>query len=77
MSKSLAVPARAKADALFVSRRDAAATLGVNIQLIDRLIREERLPAARVGRRILISRTDLLRAIAESPVWPGARDGER
>jgi excisionase family DNA binding protein len=74
MSKPLAVPARAKLDALFLSRHDAATVLGVNIQLIDRLIREERLPAARVGRRILISRADLLRTVVENPVWPGARD---
>lgn len=64
-------------DALFLTRQEAAALLRLNIQLIDRMIDEERLPAFRpVGRRILIRREDLLRVVAENPVWEAAR-GER
>ncbi len=57
-------------DALFLTRREAAALLRINIQSIDVLIRTEKLPAYRpVGRRILIRRDELLRVVAESPVW--------
>lgn len=62
------------ADSPFLTRREAAALLRINIQLIDELIRRERLPAYRpVGRRILIRREDLLRVVAEAPVWGEAR----
>jgi excisionase family DNA binding protein len=73
-TKRFAVP---PADALFLTRREAAALLRVNIQLIDEMIRHEKLPAYRpVGRRILIRREELLRVVAESPVWEVPR-GER
>jgi excisionase family DNA binding protein len=71
--RSVAPPA----DALFLTRRMAAVLLCLHISLIDRMIKEERLPAYRIGRRILIRREDLLRVVAESPVWKEARDGER
>ena len=62
------------ADALFLTRREAAALLRINIQLIDEMIRREKLPAYRpVGRRILIRREDCLRVVAESPVWEATR----
>lgn len=58
------------ADALFLTRREAAALLRVNIQLIDEMIRSEKLPAYRpVGRRILIRREDLMQAVLANPVW--------
>jgi excisionase family DNA binding protein len=64
-------------EALFLTRREAAALLRINIQLIDEMIRHEKLPAYRpVGRRILIRREELLRVVEESPVWEVTR-GER
>ena len=72
--KRSAVP---PADAIFVTRAEAAALLRVNIQLVDEMIRREKLPAYRpVGRRILIRRDELLRAVSESPVWE-ASDEQR
>jgi len=69
-------PAKPSADALFLTRSEAAALLRINIQLIDEMIRREKLPAYRpVGRRILIRREDLLRVVAESPVWVGVASG--
>lgn len=57
-------------DALFLTRREAAALLRINIQLIDEMIRREKLPAYRpVGRRILIRREDLISAVLANPVW--------
>ena len=74
----MAAKANPPADALFLSRREAAALLGLNVQLIDDMIRRERLPAYRpAGRRILIRRDELLRAVADAPVWKGAARGER
>lgn len=62
-------------DSPFISRREAAALLRLNIQSIDKLIRCEKLPAYRpVGRRILLRKSDCLRVVLESPVW-GATDG--
>jgi excisionase family DNA binding protein len=63
------------ADALFLTRREAAALLRVHLGAIDEMIRREKLPAYRpVGRRILIRREELLRVVAESPVWEASRD---
>jgi excisionase family DNA binding protein len=63
-------------DTLFLTRREAAALLRINIQLIDEMIRREKLPAYRpMGRRILIRREDLLRVVLESPVWAGVASG--
>lgn len=63
------------ADAIFLTRREAAGLLRVNIQLIDEMIRREKLPAYRpVGRRILIRREDLISAVLANPVWE-ARSG--
>lgn len=61
-------------DALFLTRREAAALLRINIQLIDEMIRREKLPAYRpVGHRILLRREDCIRVVLESPVWEGAQ----
>lgn len=57
-------------DSPFITRREAAALLRLNIQSVDELIRREKLPAFRpVGRRILIRKSDLLRVVTDSPVW--------
>ena len=42
-----------------LSRRDAAKLLGVTDRHVDRLIRQEGLPAVRLGRRVLIPRDEL------------------
>ena len=64
-------------DALFLTRREAAALLRIHLGAIDEMIRREKLPAYRpVGRRILIRRDELLRVVSENPVWE-ARDGEQ
>jgi excisionase family DNA binding protein len=63
-------------DALFLTRREAAALLRINIQLVDEMIRREKLPAYRpVGRRILIRREDLMRVVLASPIWEGVKSG--
>jgi len=65
------------AEAVFLTRREAAALLRINIQLIDEMIRHEQLPAYRpVGRRILIRREDLLNVVLANPVWE-VRRGQR
>lgn len=65
------------ADAIFLSRREAAALLRVNIQLVDEMIRRDILPAYRpVGRRILIRREDLIKTVLANPIWE-ARDDQR
>jgi excisionase family DNA binding protein len=74
MKKPAKLSSLPPADALFLTRREAAALLRINVQLIDEMIRRERLPAYRpVGRRILIRREELLRVVSDSPVWEGAR----
>lgn len=63
-------PSARPTDSPFITRREAAALLRLNIQIIDELIRRERLPAYRpCGRRILLRREDCLRVVLESPVW--------
>jgi excisionase family DNA binding protein len=58
------------ADAIFLTRREAAALLRQNIQNVDALIRTEKLVAYRpVGRRILIRRDELLQLVTQCPVW--------
>ena len=49
--------------AQFISRREAAALLTVNVQSIDKLIRSGVLPAYQLGRRILIKKDQLLRMV--------------
>jgi excisionase family DNA binding protein len=70
----MSAKAKPSADSPFITRREAAALLRLNIQSIDELIRREKLPAFRpVGRRILLRREDCLRVVMESPVWETGR----
>ena len=49
------------ADALFISRHQAAALAGLNLQLIDAAIRGGHLPASKIGkRRIVIERAEFV-----------------
>jgi excisionase family DNA binding protein len=52
----------------FIGRLQAAALIGVNVQTIDLAIRQERLPAYRVGRRVLVSRTDVIKLVVGNPL---------
>lgn len=64
-------------DTPFLTRHEAAALLRQNIQVVDELIRREKLPAYRIdgSRRILIRRDELLNLVSESLIWKGARRG--
>lgn len=63
-------PAPVPPDAVFLTRREAAAILRQSVQNVDRAIQDEQLPAYRpVGRRVLIRRDDLLAFVAANPVW--------
>lgn len=46
-------------DALLLSVRDAAIAIGVGRESAYQLVREGRLRAVRIGRRILVPRTEL------------------
>lgn len=46
---------------IFVRRQDAAAALRVSLVTIDKLIRDGRIEAARVGRLVLVKRESLER----------------
>jgi excisionase family DNA binding protein len=48
---------------VYVSRVRAAEMLSVNVQTIDKLLREGRLPAFRVGRAVRIKLSDLNAAL--------------
>jgi excisionase family DNA binding protein len=52
---------------LFYGRQSAAQLLDVSPQLIDSKIRAGAISAHRLGRRVLISRDELLRFMAEQP----------
>ncbi len=54
-------PPAPTADALFISRHQAAALTGLNLQLIDAAIRTGQLPASKIGkRRIVIERAEFV-----------------
>ena len=57
---------------LTLSRREAAALMGVSLPVIDQLVHRESFPAFRVGSRVLISRDGLARWVLEQA---GARRG--
>lgn len=46
-------------EALLIGRHEAAAALGVSLRTLDYLIGRGELPARRVGRRVLIPRSEL------------------
>ena len=46
-------------EALLIGRHEAATVLGVSLRTLDYLIERGELPARRVGRRVLISRSEL------------------
>lgn len=46
-------------DALLVARREAAVVLGVCLRTVDYLIARGELPVRRVGRRVLVPRSEL------------------
>lgn len=48
-------------DKLMLSRRQAAESLGISIRSLDYLIQRTELRARRIGRRILIPRTEVER----------------
>lgn len=48
---------------LFVGRIRAAAIVDINPQTLDKLIRQGRLKAYRIGRRVILRRADLLRFV--------------
>jgi len=52
----------------YISRVDAAAFLCVNVQTIDKLIRDKAVRASRVGRRVIVRRDDLLRYVERNAV---------
>lgn len=69
-------PTLVSVEALFLTRHEAAALLGANVQLIDQMIGEKRLRAHQpTGRRIWIRRDELLKAAAGSLARKGAGDG--
>jgi excisionase family DNA binding protein len=47
----------------FISRVHAAKMLDCNVQLVDRLVKEGRLPVVRLGRKILIRQEVLLQLL--------------
>ncbi|MFI5107974.1 MAG: helix-turn-helix domain-containing protein [Terriglobales bacterium] len=58
------------ADVQYISRYDAAAFLCVNVQTIDKLIRDKAVRASRMGRRVIVRRDDLLRYVERNAVQP-------
>ncbi len=55
--------------AMLLSRRIAAEVLGVSTSHLDRLRRNGSLPEVRVGRRVMIRRTDLDTFVEKRTVW--------
>jgi excisionase family DNA binding protein len=53
---------------LFVGRIRAAAIVDVNPQTLDKLIRQGRLKAYRIGRRVILRRDDLLRFVEDNEI---------
>jgi excisionase family DNA binding protein len=52
----------------FISRTRAAEMLDSDPQLIDKLIRQGKLPAYKIGRKIIVRKDDLLRLVEEGRV---------
>ena len=50
----------------FISRREAAATLGVSERTLDRRIQDRTIPAARIGGRIMVPTEAINRLEAEA-----------
>lgn len=61
-------PRREVKDIQFIGRIRAAAYLDVNVQTLDRLIREGRLRAFCVGRRVVVLRDELVRLMQSSEI---------
>lgn len=51
----------------FISRVRAATVLDCSVQLIDKYIREGKLPAYRLGRKVIVRRLALLQLLREVP----------
>jgi excisionase family DNA binding protein len=64
------MPEKAKltADFQFVSRVSAAELLDCDPQLIDKLIRQGKLPAYKIGRKVIVPKDALLRLVEEGRV---------
>jgi excisionase family DNA binding protein len=51
------------AEVQFISRVHAAAILDADEQLIDKLIKQGKLPAFKIGRKVIVRKDDLLRLV--------------
>jgi excisionase family DNA binding protein len=52
---------------LTLSRLEAAAAIGVDVQTIDRLITGKKLRASRIGRRVVVRVVDIERMLDANP----------
>jgi excisionase family DNA binding protein len=65
-----ALPAIPPITPLLVGKKDAARLLGLCLRTVENLIKNGKLPAKRIGRRVLINRECLERFARETnPVW--------
>ena len=55
-------------EAKFLGRLSAAALLDVNPQTIDKLIRQGKLHRYNIGRRVLVSREELVRLVERTEI---------
>lgn len=55
----------ATAETILLSRREAARLLSVTTRLIDRLARDGEIRPTRLGRRVLVARTELERYVRQ------------
>ena len=53
-----------------LTRRDAAVALGVSLRTIDTLLARGALQGRRIGRRVLIPKTELVRLLTSDPPAP-------
>ncbi len=64
-----------KTDLAF-SRREAADALRVSLRTLDYLLAQGKLRGRRIGRRVVIPRTEILKLLGQdTPIVQGARDG--
>ncbi len=56
---------------LTISRAEAAAAIGVDVQTIDRLITGNKLRASRIGRRVVVRVVDIERMLDANPAARG------
>jgi excisionase family DNA binding protein len=67
-AKDISVQTKSAVQKITVSRDEAAATLSLDVQTIDRMIADKRLRASKIGRRVVIRVVDIEKVLDATTV---------